>query len=818
MPKYSHFPLCVFMLFLNVMFSQKKTLQTIATSEKITVDGKFDEEIWKSAAIATGFVMIEPDNGTPIAAGKRTDVKLVYDNNAIYVAATLYDDEPNKILKELTLRDNFATADHFGVFINGFNDSQQEFRFFVSAAGVQQDIVYTEARGEDYSWDAIWASKVVITDYGWTVEIKIPYAALRFSTEKIQTWGLNFYREIRRDRQKYSWSLVDNQIKNETTQSGILQGIENIETPTRLFLIPYSSFYLNANKAQKTYGEYKGGLDIKYGINDAFTLDAILIPDFGQTKFDNVELNLTAFEQQFTENRPFFTEGTDLFSKGNLLYTRRIGETPDIATEGNETVSDYPSSIKLINAFKISGRTKSGLGIGVLNAVSENTNVTIKDNDTDETRRETLAPLTNYNVFVLDQRFNKNSSVSIVNTNVTRNGEFRDANVSALVWDLNTRKNNYNLSGDFKYSFINNTGNIQNNDGFNTYINFGETSGKYRYSFGGQYISDDFDNNDLGINFLTHYHALYANSSYRILNPNKTFNTFQAFLNLYSEFDNRTGRIQAASISTFFTATDKHNDFYRIGITSSPVETYDFYEPRSNNQEKFVIIPENIRINGVYSSNYNRRFALDFNPSITFFDEEKRVNYGFVVGPRYRFDDRFSLNYSLFFSRQNNNIGWVDFDENDNTIFARRNRTTYINTIQGKYSINEVMNFNLSVRHYWSYAINNQYLTLQNDGTLDQNLAYDINKNSNLNTWNLDLFYSWWFAPGSQVSILYRNSSFLFSREFNRELTQNFSDATDNQNLNHIFSISIRYFIDYNSVKNARLSKTFTKPKERIHF
>ena len=403
-------------------------------------------------------------------------------------------------------RDNFATADHFGVLINGYNDGQQEFRFFVSASGVQIDLVYTEANNEDYSWDAIWDSKTEITDFGWQVEMKIPYAALRFSTEKKQTWGVNFYREIKRNNSKYTWSLLDNKIRNESTQAGILEGIENIITPTRLFLIPYSSFYLNANKYSKTKGELKGGLDIKYGINDAFTLDAILIPDFGQTKFDSVELNLSAFEQQFSENRPFFTEGTDLFNKGDLLYSRRIGESPDIQTAANETIEEYPSSIKLINALKVSGRTKNGLGIGVLNAVTEKTSVRVKNTDTNESRLAVLSPLTNYNVFVLDQRFNKNSSFALVNTNVTRNGEFRDANVSALVFDLNTKKNTYNLSGDYKYSYINNPGDSENKNGYNTSLYFGKNSGKYRYGFGGQYVSDEFDNNDLGINFQTHYH------------------------------------------------------------------------------------------------------------------------------------------------------------------------------------------------------------------------------------------------------------------------------------------------------------------------
>ena len=262
---------CYFLLISYHLLGQKKVLHTSFTDEKITIDGKFDENVWQSAESAKDFVMIFPDNGKLVDEDKKSKVKIVYDNNAIYVAATLYDKDLQKILKELTTRDNFATADHVGVFLNGYNDGQQEFRFFVSSAGVQADGVYTEANGEDFTWDAIWDSSVTITDYGWNVE-----------------------------------------------------GIENISTPTRLFLIPYASQYLYSNPTHKTYGETRGGLDIKYGINDAFTLDAILIPDFGQTKFDNVELNLSAFEQQFTENRPFFTEGTDLFNKGGLFYSRRI--------------------------------------------------------------------------------------------------------------------------------------------------------------------------------------------------------------------------------------------------------------------------------------------------------------------------------------------------------------------------------------------------------------------------------------------------------------------------------------------------------------
>ena len=483
----------LFFLLLHSCFSQttKKTLHTKFSSEKITIDGKFDEDIWKSAEIATDFIMEEPDNGKQEPHERRTEVKVVYNNDGIYVAATLYDENPESIKRELTVRDDFGISDHFGVLLNGYNDGQQEFRFFVSSAGVQQDCIYTEAKGEDFLWNAIWESKVRITDFGWVIEMRIPYAAMRFPSNKKQTWGINFYREVRKLRQRYTWNLFSNTINNKATQSGILEGIENIETPTRLFLIPYSSFYLNSDK-ETTKGELKGGLDIKYGISDAFTLDAILEPDFGQTAFDKVELNLGPFEQQFNENRPFFTEGTELFSKGNLLYSRRIGGKPSIypTTTTNEEVTNFPEFVNLINALKISGRTKQGLGIGFLNAITKKTYADIRDTITGNERQEVIEPLANYNVLVLDQRFRKNSSVSFVNTNVMRNGDYRDANVSAFIFDLNTKKNTYNLSGDYKYSTINEIG-LDHKNGYSTSINFKETSGNYRFSVGGLYVSKE---------------------------------------------------------------------------------------------------------------------------------------------------------------------------------------------------------------------------------------------------------------------------------------------------------------------------------------
>ncbi|TDE47151.1 hydrolase [Flavobacterium rhamnosiphilum] len=794
MSKFYSLSLFFLILFSFKTYSQKKSLQAKSITENITIDGKINEKVWETASVASDFIMFEPDNGKPISNDKKTEVKVLYDNNAIYISALLYDNEPEKIQKEITNRDVFGVSDHFSVSINGFNDGQQDFRFFVSAAGVQMDCLATED-SEDFTWDAIWDSEVTLTKFGWVVEMKIPYAALRFSKADKQTWGLNFMREIKRDVQKYTWNRIDTKIGAVIPQAGILEGIESIETPTRLFLIPYSSaYYQQSDIGSDT--TLKAGLDIKYGISDSFTLDAILVPDFGQTKFDNAILNLEPFEQQLEENRPFFTEGTDLFSKGNLFYSRRIGGEPisKPTKANNEEITNSPSTVDLLNAVKISGRTEKGLGIGFLNAVTEKTKATILNNDTGEIRKEVIQPLTNYNMLVLDQRFNQNSSVSFVNANTTRNGSFRDANVSALLFDLNTKENTYNLYGDFKYSTINT---IEDYDGYKAELNFRKTSGKYRYLFSGKYISKNYDVDDLGIIFYTNYHNAYASGSYRIVNPTKTFNTFKVnqFVNL--EIENTTGKLQTGAIGTEIKATTLKNDYFEFVLEATPFKTFDFYR---DYERIYVFLPEKVFSAINFASNDNNPFSIVLQPSFTKFNEKGRANYGFYISPKYRFNDKLSISYTLDYIKKNNDRGLVDFDDTG-AIFAERNREIAQNDLTGKYSLNNKMTINLTARYYWSYSKNHAFFTLQDNGYLTPNNDYSLNVDRNFNSWNFDLSYSWWFAPGSEISVLYRNYGLERASVVEKDLSKNLKSIF-NSDLTNVLSISIRYFIDYNAVKN----------------
>lgn len=795
----------LFVLFFstNFLFSQnttKKSVQASRTDNHISIDGKLNEEDWKNAKIAKDFIMFYPDNGAPENPDKRTEVKILYDDDAIYVGATMYDN-PENILKEIKLRDEFGTSDHFGIFFNGFNDNQLEYRFFISAAGVQLDAIATEI-GEDYTWDAIWDCKVKITDVGWVAEFKIPYAAIRFSEKDKQTWGLNMYREVRKDRFSYCWNFIDTNLNNEVVQAGILEGIENITPPTRLFFIPYTSYYHNNNDSGSD-NKYKIGMDLKYGINDSFTVDAILVPDFGQTTFDNVKLVLGPFEQQFNENRPFFTEGTDLFNKGGLFYSRRIGQTPSASPNisDNEEITDYPKSVNLLNALKISGRTSKGLGIGFLNAITENTYAKIQNISTGETRKAIVEPFTNFNIFVLDQRFRKNSSVSFVNTSVIRNGDARDANVSALVFDLNTKSNSYKLAGDTKFSYINDLGEIRR--GTNSSLFIGDTKGKYQYGFGTGYISKDYDHNDLGIIYKNNYHSFSTSGSYRTLSPTKSFNYIRLETNLKTEFENTTGKLQLGTIDFITNLSTLKNDGFLITLLASPYETFDFYYPGV--EGRFNYTPKYFTVDALFKSNENRRYSIEINPFFTKYDFEKRKNYSITLSQQYRFSDKLFLRFGSRATKERNDIGLVAYD-NEDIIFAKRDINYLENQLTGKYSINNVMNFNIKVRYYWAYAINSQYLTLKDSGYFDNNTTFNSNTNVNRNIWNFDLSYTWWFAPGSLISVLYRNNSDLREGVFTTNLRDNFKNVLSN-NPNNTISISFRYYIDYNQAKNVFKSK-----------
>lgn len=817
--------LCLLLGTLYSAAQDRKSLNIVRTNDAPKIDGVLDDAAWESLEeAATDFIQFRPEMGINETQENKTVVKITYDDEAIYIAAHLYDD-PSKIMKQFTSRDNFGQSDFFGVILNPNNDAQNDTEFFVFSSGTQADALANPSIGEDFGWNAVWDSAVKIVDDGWIVEMKLPYRTLRFSNQEVQTWGLQFHRHFRRDRSQYSWNPIDRTKGNIGLYHGELKGIENIEPPTRLSLYPFTSGVSDSYDGE-TETDFKFGMDVKYGITENFTLDATLIPDFSQAGFDNLTLNLGPFEQTFSEQRQFFTEGVDLFNKGNLFFSRRVGSAPigSVDLEDNEELIDSPDEVKVLNAVKVSGRTKKGLGVGIFNAITEKTEATIRrtesvfNPDTNEfedvitNRREVVEPFTNYNILVVDQQFNGNSSVSLINTNVMREGDFRDANVTGLLFDITNKRNTYNVEGELKMSNRNLIDGTET--GISYFVAARKVHGNFRYSMDHSYADTEYDINDLGLNFRNNFNNFGIDMSYRIFEPTKRLNNYQ--INFWANYRRLASpsTYTGANFGMGYWAQTKKLHGYGGNFNFQPGKQFNYFEPRQ--EGRFFIFENRLNANVWVSTNYNKVFAFDANfGGATFFEKAREdgswVNWG-GFSPRVRFSDKFLLVYNFDYTLRSNDRGYAA-TSGDDIIFGERDRFAMTNSVSGSYNFNPFHTLALTFRNNWdTVEYDEELFTLLENGRLTRDSGYTVTSliddpdlsdpNVNFSTWNFDLSYSWQFAPGSFLTALYRNQLFNITDNSRDGFGDSLRDLFD-QPIQNIFSVRLQYFIDYNNVKNV---------------
>ncbi|MDH5382054.1 MAG: carbohydrate binding family 9 domain-containing protein, partial [Cyclobacteriaceae bacterium] len=520
--------------------TSNRTYTAIRTESKPKIDGILTDEAWCMAAeeFKGKFTQISPNNGTEDQFESR--FLILYDDKSIYIAAELYDENPDQIPTELSTRDNlWRNSDYFGIVLDTYKKGQNGIGFFVSSSGVQTDMVYTN-RDNDRNWDAVWKSAVKITDRGWSLEMEIPYQAIRFPEAEIQEWGMNLIRRNVRLGMESSWNFVDRQMNGFLNQAGTLHGIKNIDPPVRLSLMPYvSSVYQKDQASGNSKVSFNGGMDVKYGINESFTMDMTLIPDFSNVRSDNQVLNLSPFEVRYDENRPFFTEGTELFNMGGLFYSRRVGQTrrnvSDTELNDNEIIVSEPTNAPLINASKVSGRTIKGLGVGVFNAISRNSVAFAKDTITGIEREIVADPFTNYNVTVLDQNLKNNSNIGLINTNVYRSNKGRNANVTLAQASLRDKTNTWSLYSQFGYGHLSdtvfNSSDRNITDGFKYTLYFSKVSGNFQFNLGRNVESDTWNINELGYMRAANEVNHNLNLKYNIYKPfGKIFNSMYSNL------------------------------------------------------------------------------------------------------------------------------------------------------------------------------------------------------------------------------------------------------------------------------------------------
>lgn len=797
----------------------QRSMNAVRLSEAPVIDGLLTEEVWNDVPEQSGFVDNYPDFGKQ--SSFQSYVKLGYDDNAIYIAARLEDPVPDSVSYTLSQRDDYGNADWFGVQLDPFGKSQNGFSFYVTAAGVELDALMN-LDDEDFTWNAVWKSAVSRTEKGWQLEMRIPLSAFRFPNEEVQNWNINFKRQVRRCRQMSFWNPVNPEFLGEITQMGAVKQLTGITSPIRLAFIPYVTGYVenaSAGAGQQNWSQrLAGGLDVKYGVNDAFTLDMTLIPDFGQTVSDNQVLNLSPYEVRFDENRPFFLEGTDMFGIGGVFYSRRIGGVPhnldkaytELNDSTGEIVQSNPIVSPLINATKFSGRTRNGLGIGLFNAVENRTFATIED-ASGATRKVETNPLTNYNVAVVSQNFNNSSSLSFLNTNVSREGGARDANVSLLGGSWYTPDRRYVLNATTAVSAIRESGEVRYGHTFSSEI--AKVQGRWRYSFSYLEESDTYDPNDLGYLQVNNERTMLLTVRKNRFEPRGKL--LRTWSNLSVEY-NRLYRpdlfsnclISASTAGTF-------RNFLTAGIEGgiAPFGRIDFFEARQ--EGKFVGFVPEAYISGFYSSDYSKPFALDVWTSYFQRTTWEQRGGGIEVSPRVRASDRLFFVWSSAIEELSHDYGYV-FPQlegyEEEVVLGDRHRRIITNTLQLEFIFTKRMGIDLRFRHYWQRVKYNYFSLLTADGWRETSTYFPVNEvgesvhNTSYNAFTVDLNFRWVFFPGSELRINWKNNIFNSAQILDPSYFSTFQTLFDQPQYN---SLSLK-FLMYIDVLYFRFKKDAT--------
>lgn len=425
------------------------------------VDGHLDDIAWQGVEPITALVQNQPDEGQPVS--ERTEVRIVYDHDALYVGARMYDREPHLVRAELARRDGSSNSDQIQIALDSWFDHRSAFTFAVNPAGVKADMLTEGDNGfGDESWDPVWDAHTTRDSLGWTAEMRIPFSQLRYSTGDDQVWGVNVIRWIQRRAETAEFGWKARTERGYASYFGHLTGLSGLPQPRRLELLPYATGRYEAAPAAQgdpfndgTTGQGTAGMDLKYGVSSSLTLDATFNPDFGQVEQDPAFVNLSAFEQFLSERRPFFVEGADLFRFGGtqLFYSRRIGRPPQgfarPDTLGLGLYYDYPDNSTIIGAGKLTGRSGPWT-LGILEAVTAREYASVYDPTTGLTDQDEVEPVTNSLVARARRDMRGGASqVGVIATAVNR--DLREPDLAFL------RRAAYAAGLDFTHRFGENT-------------------------------------------------------------------------------------------------------------------------------------------------------------------------------------------------------------------------------------------------------------------------------------------------------------------------------------------------------------------------
>ena len=789
----------------------------ISEATAIRVDGELNDAVWQNAPPITGFRQRDPNDGA--AATYETEARVAYDATSLYIAVQAFDPEPAKIVGIRTRRDEGSPSDWVSVLVDSFHDRRSAFEFAVNPAGVKQDSYWFNDTNNDQGWDAVWDVAVSRSDRGWRAEFRIPFSQLRYRPSESSTFGLAIVRKIGRLNETTTWPLLSKHANGYVSSFGELTNLRLDRSPKRLEIVPYVVADVKTQPGEPgnpltrtTDPNGSVGVDVKYALRPGLTLTGTINPDFGQVEADPAVVNLSAFETFFSERRPFFVEGSGIFSFdvdcndgscSGLFYSRRIGRTPRGSAEvpaGAYSVA--PAQTTILGATKLTGRI-GAFSIGALNAITSDENALIA-HGTARTR-QTVEPLASYSVVRARREFTNQSSLGFLITSTNRN---LDASTRFLPgqaytggldvdWRLGPK---YAVKAFLAGSSVHgdaaaidalqrsNVHSFQRPDseglaydptrralsGFGGSASFSKIGGeRVRFTTSVGLKSPGFEINDVGFMQRADVRSMSNWIQVRYEKPSKYLRSFRYNLNQWAGWNSDGDRIYAG-FNVNAHAVFKNNWATGTGGNLNPQPFDDrgtrggpgVYRNFQRSMWGYVESDERPAVSGgmfsFVSSDGQGTTFLDLNPSVS-----------------YRPSSFLKVTAGLGFSRNHDESQWVEAQDDGRFVFGRLHQTTVGLRGRLNYTVTPALSIQLYAEPFVSAGDYSNFKELVNGRSKSyegryQPIAYSGSPNFNYRSFRTTNVLRWEYKPGSTLFVVWQQGrertidrgTFDFNRDF----------------------------------------------------
>ncbi len=767
------------------------------------IDGQLDDEAWRHAESAEGFVQWEPENMASLS--ERTAMQVAYDDRFVYVAVRCYDREPDAVQGPLSRRDESrgTPTDLIGIGFDPRHDHQTGYVFMTNPAGVQNDFFFFNDENTDRDYDAVWEVRASRNREGWVAEFRIPFSQMRFDRPAggETVWGFGVRREIYRKSEHGEWTARPRGERGEVSRWGHLVFADALAPPRRVEILPYALARHEGRVADAAGAVAGAGVDLRIGLGTASTLSATINPDFGQVELDPAVLNLSVFETFFPEKRPFFLEDSRTFVPPvglfQLFHSRRIGRQPNrFASAIDGEIVERPEQTSVVGAAKLTGKA-SGWTYGALSALTAREYAQVETEgpvpNAVSVREEVIEPLTSYNVVrVQRDLFKGSSNIGAMATAVVRERD-ADAYTGGVDYTVRWNRNRDDWNGHWAWTRA--PASDGTRTGFGGVMNFNLSRKHWGLFTHFDHFGRDFRVTDLGFHRgRVNSNQWFGGMSLEQPDPGKVFRRIALFGNVGQSWNGDRlvfGRFAGGGMSTQFLNFWSVDAFVGRGF-----RVLDDLDTRGGPP---IVRPADVGFDIFVNSDSRKTWRLSFGGG-GHQDEEGGWNARFGPSLRLQPSTRLQTSIGANYSTATDIAQWIDnldtdTDGAEDHIYGTLRRDVIDVTLRATYALHRDLALQLYLQPFVAVGDYTNIRRLARPRSFDFTpVTLDSDRDFNNKSLRGNLVLRWEYLRGSTLYVVWNMSSSDDARPGRFSPLRDLADSFGADG-SHIFMVKVNYWL-----------------------